>query len=431
MNLIHPTFTTTSSYFDLCFGVKIRKSRHLFIVRSTKRTKSETPKHEVKRKLSHILRTEAAILGVERKAATTTSRTLWPRAVLEALENAVAGDRWESALKIFGLLRKQNWYNPKSQTYARLLTMLGRCKQADHARFLFQIMLSETLKPTVDVYTSLVGAYGYSGRLDEAFRTIDEMKSISDCKPDVYTYTVLINCCCKLRRFDLISKVLSEMSYFGIECTNVTYNTIVDGYGKAGMLEEMDNTVSDMLESGNCLPDLFTLNSIIWAHGNFGQIDKLEKWYDEFQHMGIEPDVTTFNILIKSYGNTCMDEKITFVLDFMKKRCFSPTTVTYNLLIEYFGTAKNVEKMEYIFQNMKNQGIKPNSITYCSLIKAYGKAGLLDKVGLVETMEEMFLMMRERKCKPDTVTIATMIRAYNCQGMAEAVQKLEMQMCSH
>lgn len=109
MNLIHPTFTTTSSYsasnqylpvFDLCFGVKIRKSRHLFIVRSTKRTKSETPKHEVKRKLSHILRTEAAILGVERKAATTTSRTLWPRAVLEALENAVASDRWESALKV-------------------------------------------------------------------------------------------------------------------------------------------------------------------------------------------------------------------------------------------------------------------------------------------------------------------------------------------
>ena len=335
--------------------------------------------------------------------------------------------------------------------------MLGKCKQPEQASLLFEVMLSEGLRPTLDVYTALVSAYGHSGQLDKAFCTVEDMKSVSDCKPDVYTYSILIKCCTTLGRFDLIERIFTEMSYLGIECSTVTYNTIIDGYGKADMFELMESSLTEMIESGTCLPDIFTLNSFIWAYGNSGQIEKMEKWYDEFQLMGIRPDIKTFNILIRSYGKACMYEKMVCVMEFMKKRFYSPTIVTFNIIIEMFGRAGNIEKMEEFFLKMKHQGVKPNSITYCSLVSAYSKAGYLKKVdsilrqiensdvtldtpffncvlsaygqaGDVERMGELFLVMKERKCKPDNITFATMIQAYNAQGMIEAAQNLEVNM---
>jgi pentatricopeptide repeat protein len=332
--------------------------------------------------------------------------------------------------------------------------MLGKCRQPEQASLLFEIMLSEGLRPTVDVYTALVSAYGQSGLLDKALCTLDDMKSVSDCKPDVYTYSILINCCSKSRHFDLIGRIRAEMSYLGIECSTVTYNTIIDGYGKAEMFELMENTLTDMIESGSCLPDVFTLNTFVGAYGKSGQIEKLEKWYNEFQLMGIRPDIKTFNILIKAYGKVGMYEKMSSVMDYMKKWSFSPTIVTFNTVIELFGKAGNIKKMDEYFKKMKHQGMKPNSITYCSLVSAYSKAGHITKVdsilrqvensdvildtpffnciisaygqaGDVRKMSELFLEMKERACKPDSITFATMIQAYNAQGMPEAAENLE------
>ncbi|KDP43560.1 hypothetical protein JCGZ_16847 [Jatropha curcas] len=332
--------------------------------------------------------------------------------------------------------------------------MLGRCKQTWEARLLFRSMKSEGLQPTVEVYTALVSAYGESGQFDKAFSTVDEMKTVSDCRPDVYTYSVLIQCCIKHYRFDLIGRILAEMSYLGVECNTITFNIIIEGYGKAEMFEKMENSLTDMVESGSSIPDTSTLNSVIGAYGNSGQIEKMEKWYSEFQLMGIHPDIQTFNILMTSYGKAGMHKKIKSILKFMEERFFTPTIVTYNIIIEAFGRVGDIEKMDEYFETMKHQGVKPNAITYCSLVRAYSKAGLMTKVdsilrqvvnsdvvldtpffnciisayglaGDIETMTELFLAMEERKCKPNNITFETLIRAFKAQGMTEVAQQFE------
>ncbi|CAN1245007.1 Pentatricopeptide repeat-containing protein At3g53170 [Linum grandiflorum] len=302
--------------------------------------------------------------------------------------------------------------------------MLGKCRQAEQATLLFEAMRCDGMKPTIDVYTALVSAYGHSGRFEEAFSIIDEMKSVSsDCKPDVYTYSILLNSCTKQRR---------------------SYNTIVNGYGKAGMFVEMENSLAEMVENGSSVPDVFTLNSVIGACGRSLQIEKMEKWYEEFQLMGVQPDIKTFNILIRSYGKA-------------KKRFFSPTIMTHNIILDTYGKDGRIEEMDQYFKTMKHQGLKPNTVTYCSLVSAYIKAGDMMKVdsilrhvensdvildtpffncvisaygraGEVEKMEELFKTMAEKNCKPDYVTYATMIQAYNAQGMTEPVQDLEKKM---
>ena len=50
--------------------------------------------------LSRILRTDAAIRAIEQKANSKKYSNLWPKAVLEALDDAIRRQRWESALKV-------------------------------------------------------------------------------------------------------------------------------------------------------------------------------------------------------------------------------------------------------------------------------------------------------------------------------------------
>ncbi|XP_051143083.1 pentatricopeptide repeat-containing protein At3g53170-like isoform X2 [Andrographis paniculata] len=412
-----------------------------------------------KKDLSRILRTEAAIEQIERKANSSKYNNLWPKAVLEALSNAIKRNRWESALKIFYLLRQQQWYVPRSQTYTKLLVMLGECKQPNQASLLFETMLSDGLRPTVDVYTALVGAFALNGLFDEAFSIIENMKSTGDCKPDAFTYSILIKCCVKQYRFEMIKVILEEMSCFGVKCNTVTYNTLIHGYGKAKRFEQMDNSLTEMIQSGECCPDIFTFNSVIGAYGGCGKIEEMEKWFDEFQLMGLEPDIMTYNILIKSYGNSGLYQKMGLVMEFMERRFFSPTTVTYNIVIEIFGKAGDIEKMNEMFLQMKHRGLKPNTITYSSLVCAYSKAGRLEEVdailrqiessdvvldtvffnciinafgvaGDIERMQELFIAMEGCGCKPDNITFATMIQAFQAKGMIDAAKNLESNMIS-
>lgn len=444
----------------LAYATISSRNPKFFPMKSSKKDSAITSKGLQKcpqKNLSRILRTEAAIKAIERKATSSKYNNLWPKAVLEALDDAIEENRWESALKIFGLLRNQQWYEPKCQAYTRLLVMLGKCRQPSHASLLLEILRSDGLQPTVDVYTALVGVYCSSGLLDQAIRTVDDMKSVYDCKPDAYTYSILIKCCMKLQRFDMLEQLLAEMAYLGIECGIITYNTIINGYGKAGLFDLMEQSLTDMIESSMCLPEVYTLNSVIGAYGNSGNIEKMERWFNEFQLMGVNPDIITYNILIKSYGRARNYEKMGSVLQFMKKRFYTPTVVTYNTIIETYGKAGKLWRMEETFLEMKHQGIQPNSRTYCSLVSAFGRAGLLSKVdsimrqvensnvvldtayfnciinaygraGDIGMMTELFWAMKDRKCKPDHITFATMIQAYNAEGMTETAQELESMM---
>lgn len=57
---------------------------------------------KAKKELSRLLRTDAAVRNIEKKANSNKYNNLWPKAVLEALDEAIANNLWESALKVCG-----------------------------------------------------------------------------------------------------------------------------------------------------------------------------------------------------------------------------------------------------------------------------------------------------------------------------------------
>ncbi|KAJ6948419.1 hypothetical protein NC651_002684 [Populus alba x Populus x berolinensis] len=138
-------------------------------------------------------------------------------------------------------------------------------------------MQYDGLKPTNDVYAALVSAYGQSGQLDKAFSAVAEMKPISERKPDVYAYSVLLICCIKLRCFELIRDIwkgddietmeeyLSKTKHLRIKTNTITYCSLVSVYSKTGHIMKVDSILRQVENSDiildtplfNCMSNLF------------------------------------------------------------------------------------------------------------------------------------------------------------------------------
>lgn len=140
-----------------------------------------------------------------------------------------------SNFQVFELLREQLWYRPNSAIYIKLIVMLGKCKQPEKAHELFEAMIDEGCVMNHEAYTSLLSAYSRSGLFDKAFFLLEEMKDTPNCHPDVQTYSILIKSCLQVFAFDKVQALLSDMASQGIRPNTVTYNTLIDAYGKAKM----------------------------------------------------------------------------------------------------------------------------------------------------------------------------------------------------
>ncbi|CAN8265624.1 unnamed protein product [Cochlearia groenlandica] len=404
--------------------------------------------------ISIILRREATKAIIEKKKkGPTNSKKLLPKTVLESLHERITALRWESALQVFELLREQLWYKPNVGIYVKLIVMLGKCKQPEKAHELFQGMVSEGCVVNHEVYTALLSAYSRSGRFDAAFTLLDRMKSSHNCQPDVHTYSILIKSFLQVFAFDKVKDLLSDMRSRGIMPNTITYNTLIDAYGKAKMFVEMESTLIQMLEEHGCNPDSWTMNSTLRAFGGNGQIEMMEHCYDKFQSSGIEPNIRTFNILLDSYGKSGNYKKMSAVMEFMQKYHYSWTIVTYNVVIDAFGRAGDLKQMEYLFRLMQSERIKPSCVTLCSLVRAYGRASKADKIGgvlrfiensdirldlvffncLVDAygrmekfaeMKGVLELMEKKGLKPDKITYRTMVKAYRISGMTSHVKEL-------
>lgn len=98
-----PAKLCCSSYLmkqDVNYLMNQDEKRRALIIKSSNSGTSRGLQKCSKKNLSRILRTEAAIRGIERKVKSDKHTNLWPKAVLEALDDAIRDNRWHSALKV-------------------------------------------------------------------------------------------------------------------------------------------------------------------------------------------------------------------------------------------------------------------------------------------------------------------------------------------
>ncbi|CAJ1975677.1 unnamed protein product [Sphenostylis stenocarpa] len=453
----HTKFPTTQGQFSRVTRFSVSAPSKITVSASSTRRPAPTPKtrNPKDKEFSQTLFfevTEKKPIKKKKRKEKTKNGKIWVHTLPEVLSYHIHKKDWIIVLELFDMLKGQPYYQPRKDTYMKLIVLLGKSGQPHRAHQLFNSIHEDGCEST-ELYTALIAAYCQNNLVDEALLILDEMMKIPHCQPDILTYSTLMEALVGALKFEMVVLVYDKMVERSIIPNTLTQNLLLTGYGKDGKFDQMEKVVSSMMESTTCKPDVWTMNAVISVFRDKGQIDMMEKWYEKFCSFGIQPQRSTFNILMGAYCKKRMYDKMSSVMQCMRKEKCPWTTPTYNFVIEAFAAVGDAANMERAFDQMVAEGLTADTKTFCCLINGYANAGIFYKVissvslaekfqihmntsfynavisacanedSLIE-MERFFERMKEKECQPDNTTYSVMIEAYRKASMNDKIYYL-------
>ena len=208
---------------------------------------------------------------------------------------------------------------------------------------------------------------------------------------------------------DLALDVYRQMLNEGCTPNLVTYNTLIDVYGKTGAWEDAIAVLDDVEEQG-LEPEARTYNTVIIACNQSSRAAEALQVYERMLRANAKPTATTYTALISAYGKSGqLDAAMQIFRDMAKQGC-ERNVITYSSLISACEKAGRWQLALDLFKEMHSEGCEPNVVTYNSLIAACAQGSQAAKA------QEIFELMQKRGCRPDSVTFGALIGAYDKSG---------------
>jgi pentatricopeptide repeat protein len=229
----------------------------------------------------------------------------------------------EEADRLYQLMLQRN-IEPTVQTYGALLRAHCRSKQIEKAElvfakmdkdfkayaimidayFRFQMiskaentlkeMVKANFKPNIAVINTVITGYLVANLIDKAKAMIDTMESTYNVKPDVVTWTNVLEYICK-QNIDQGVKTLLEME----QKDATSYNTVIHHLCKQRNYSRVNEMIKMMIQDG-INPDAKTFNELIQARIEDGHhVPALTLYHDMQDVYDVTPNLTTNNLILR------------------------------------------------------------------------------------------------------------------------------------
>lgn len=269
--------------------------------------------------------------------------------------------------------------------------------------------------PTVQVWTSIISAYGEHGQAQQAIQLYQQMSKTA-VKPDDYIFVAVLKACASLGDLNWGKQIHVDVKNSNFETNLFVGSTLVDMYAKCGNLEEA-RKVFDKLPTRNqitwsamimgyvqhglgqeaiqlctsmqhhdIMMDSVTFVSILKACSSTGAIQEGKRVHSAIISRGLERDVFVGSALVDMYGKCGSLDDAKAVFD----RLLVKNVVTWTALINAYGQHNHCRMALQCFEEMEKQGVKPNAATFTCLLVA------CSHVGLVAQGQEYFRTMVQR-----------------------------------
>mmetsp|Transcript_43179 Transcript_43179/g.169073 ORF Transcript_43179/g.169073 Transcript_43179/m.169073 type:complete len:474 (-) Transcript_43179:54-1475(-) len=246
------------------------------------------------------------------------------------------------------------------KTYEVLIDVLAKAGELKQAEEIYREVLARGIKPTRDMFQSIIKACGKYRALDNAFELHEQMV-LSGINPNAATFNALMNGCRLAGDVSRILQVIDMMWSSGIAPDVVSYSSLVDAYGRIGRVEDAFATVDDMI-----------------AHG-------------------VEPNIVTFTHLINAAVRAGHIDAAYKVLELMKEKDMQPNVFTYSALINGLAKRGEYDRAMDLMEQMRSRGIHPTAVTYATLLKSATRLYDEDKTRSIVRMLEDDLEGLDRK----------------------------------
>ncbi|CAL5084205.1 unnamed protein product [Urochloa decumbens] len=154
----------------------------------------------------------------------------------------------------------------------------------------------------------------------------------------------------------------------------VLYNCLVDGYAKAGRIQEAMDLIERMRQSG-LRPSSGTLVGVLSACGASGTLPAGRRIHELALESGLELDTALGTALMDMYFKCgCPDEAVS-VFDALHNRDVKAWTA----MIMGFGVNGQPFAAISLFCRMEEEGVAPNEVTFLSLLSTCSHGGLVQE----------------------------------------------------
>lgn len=354
----------------------------------------------------------------------------------------------EDAIKIYGSIRNSSKPNLHiMSTMIDIYTVMNQFKEAEN---LYMKLKSSGVALDLIAFSIVVRMYVKSGSLEDACSVLELIDNRSDILPDVYLlrdmlriyqrlnmrdklsdlyykilktgipldqemYNCLINCCARALPVDELTRIFDEMLQRGFEPNTITFNVMLDVYGKCRLFKKVGRIYRLAKRRG--LLDVVSYNTIVASYSKGKDLKNMSSTIKKMQFNGFSVSLEAYNCMLDAYGKTGEMEKFIDVLQRMKESRCASDHYTYNIMINIYGEKGWIEEVSDILTELKESGIEPDLCSYNTLIKAYGIAGMVDDA--VSLVKEM----RQNGVEPDKATYSNLVTALQNNDMfLEAVK---------
>lgn len=246
--------------------------------------------------------------------------------------------------------------------HSNLAKLYALCSHVQYARKLFD----ELPDRRSFLYNAVIRMYVNVGFPHEALNVFFQMLASGQCRPDRFTYPVVVKAC-------------SDLSPVGVGIV-VHGRIVVDGFGL----------------------DMFVQNSLLAMYMSCGEKEFAKKVFDAMQ----ERSVVSWNTMISGYyRNGCAREALS-VFDWMMNEGVEPDCATLVSLLPIIGALKSTVLGRRVHAFAEEKGLGKNIALRNALVDMYIKCGSMNEARVV------FENISER----DVVTWTTMINGYILNG---------------
>ncbi|EAZ03822.1 hypothetical protein OsI_25951 [Oryza sativa Indica Group] len=338
------------------------------------------------------------------------------------LRHLARARRWGELRRVWARMAREGAPPPTNQAYAALADALAKAGHARDSLLLLRHMRARGVAPDEVSMSTFVRILKDVGRYSDAATLFDNW-----CNGRFEVGFIDLDYSA-LDSGGPMQFLLEEMCHGNVDDAGasgiqgvaripklaVTYNTMIDLYGKAGKLKDAMDMFMGMPDYG-VAADTCTFNTLINIFGSCGNVKEAEALFASMIVRGTNPDVKTFNVMMTLFASKGDVEGVLKHYYHIGKMGLSADTVSYGIVLRVLCERKMVHEAEDVIVGIMRSGTCVPEQPLPVVMKMYIDQGLLDKANA----------FFDRHCRGDEVsskTFAAIMDAFAERGFWEEAE---------
>ncbi|KAL6655649.1 hypothetical protein ACP70R_006475 [Stipagrostis hirtigluma subsp. patula] len=328
----------------------------------------------------------------------------------------------EESQRIFDMMGVEGSVTPNLMTYNILVKAWCDQRNLEEAWNIMGKMRECGVEPDIVTYNTIASTYANNDQTWRAEELIVEIQT--RVRTSERTWGIIIGGYCREGRLEEAFRCVQQMKDAGVLPNVVIFNTLLKGFLDANDMAAVENVLG-LMEQFGIKPDIVTFSHQLNAFSSFGHMAKCMKVFDKMIEAGIEPDPQVYSILAKGYVRAQQPEKAEELLLQMSQIGIRPNVITFTTVISGWCSVANMENAMRVYGKMRESGVHPNLRTFETLIWGYSEQKQPWKA------EEVLHMMQETGVKPKQSTYNLIADAWKAVRLIETTNRANLSSDGH